>query len=135
MEGRSTYPSLVGSLLTLVITFFVFGYGLFRLTVFIDRADTSFNSTKIINEVSKDDVLTQEESNLYMVLRFTRADRTIKAEDINEYISLVATNAKIDSASGTPKADYSEPIAIRPCLERDLTINMYNSEVLVSQIE
>ena len=70
-----------------------------------------------------------------MVFRFTMQDRILKAEDINEYISLVATNAKIDSASGSPKADYSELIAIRPCLERDLTINMYNSEFLVSQIE
>ena len=70
-----------------------------------------------------------------MVFRFTRPDRIIKAEDINEYINLVATNTKIDTASGTPTADYSELIAIRPCLERDLTINMYNSDVLVSQVE
>ena len=135
MKGRSTYPSFIGSLLTLVITFFVFAYGLFRLTVLLDRADTSFNSTKIQKQVSKDEILTQEQTNLYMVFRFTRPDRIVKAQDINEYISLVATNTKIDTASGTPTADYSELIAIRPCLERDLTINMYNSDVLVSQVE
>ena len=70
-----------------------------------------------------------------MVFRFTRSDRIVRAEDINEYITLAASNAKIDTAGGIPTADYTEQLKMRPCLERDLATYMYTSEILLSQIE
>ena len=61
-----------------------------------------------------------------MVVRFTKEGQTLKAEDINGYLAILAFNAKI--YTGESRADFSESLDIRPCLERDISLNMYESE-------
>ena len=105
VDGRKTYPSFIGSFMTLLIAFVILVYGINQFKVFYNREDTSFNSQNVKTQVSDDEYLLQSTTNVYMVVRFTKDGQTLKAQDINGYLAIKAFNAKI--YTGESSADFS----------------------------
>ena len=100
IAGKSSYPSVYGTLISILILFVVIPCGVNKFFVMRDYEDTNFQSIIIENKVSPYKEVGYEQSNLNVMLLFTKHDGApVTKADLEGYIEL---DARMFSSSKKP---------------------------------
>ena len=98
INGQDSYPSIFGTLLTLAIATTVTIYSANKFIIMLGREDTTFQETTRQSTDKIDKLLGNDETDIYLILRFTRFGVALRTEEIDGYLRILAVNAKLDQS-------------------------------------
>ena len=97
IAGRDTYPSLIGTVLTLIILSVVIPFGFNKFIIMRDRDDTNFQS--IVNEaaIQPEEVLPYDQTHANTFFYFTdKAFQPVSKDQLKGYIVIEHYMTTID---------------------------------------
>ena len=126
VNGRDTYSSLIGMVLTLVILGVVIPFGFNKFIIMREYDDTNFQS--IVNEqtVGPEEVLTYDQTHANAFIYFTDSKfRPISKETLKGYIVVNHTMFTVDRRSDSPSVE-EEILKTSVCTREYLDEHFFN---------
>ena len=128
IKGMSSSKSYVGTLLTLIVFTVTVAYTYQRGRIMMERNDTIFLTAKTLSEVTKDEPLSQQESqfNFMIGLRTYQSGKFVPIDD--GYFDFVITRRLKSIKEKGAYIDFIDDIQFHSCIEDDLQYFHKNSD-------
>ena len=106
VAGRDTYPSLIGTVLTLIIVMVVIRFGINKFIIMKDRDDTKYQSVIEDRAIGPDEVLTYDQTHVNAFILFVdQATRPISYQELEGYIVVEHYMQTFDRRDTIPKLE------------------------------
>ena len=129
IAGSKTYPSFMGTLITILVISVVIPFGFNKFLIMRDREDTKFHTTE--ESLGSEEVLSYEQTHANVMLSFQGFIdddlKPISMEDLEGYIDILALLQTFDRRNG----EYTESVellGLSPCSKQYVDINFFSHE-------